>query len=70
MNMQLEYLADELKKSYASVLAYLQTVPDTAQGAYDAAYRWCAKYEIPANTAAVSASRGKVARDTFWPKYK
>ena len=70
MNMQLEYLAAELAKSYASVLKYIKAVPNTAQGAYDAAYKWCEKYEIPANTAATSAARGKIARDTFWPKYK
>lgn len=70
MNMQLEYLAAELSKNYASVLKYIKAVPNTAQGAYDAAYKWCEKYEIPANTAATSAARGKIARDTFWPKYK
>ena len=70
MNMQLEYLKAELEKSYASVLKYIKAVPNTAQGAYDAAYKWCEKYEIPANTAAASATRGKSARDTFWPKYK
>lgn len=70
MNMQLEYLAAELSKSYASVLKYIKAVPNTAQGAYDAAYRWCAKYEIPANTAATAAKRGNLAKGTYWPKYK
>ena len=70
MNMQLEYLAIELPKYYASVLKYIKAVPNTAQGAYDAAYYWCAKYEIPANTATVAATRGKLAKETFWPKYK
>ena len=70
MAAQLEFLAQELRKNYASVLAYLQAVPNTAQGAYDAAYRWCLKFEIPADTAATSAKRGAIARDTYWPKYK
>lgn len=70
MNMQLEYLAAELSKSYASVLKYIKAVPNTAQGAYDAAYRWCAKYEIPDNTAATAAKRGNLAKGTYWPKYK
>lgn len=70
MNMQLEYFAAELAKSYASVLKYLKAVPNTAQGAYDAAYQMCSKFEIPANTATTSAKRGAIARDTFWPKYK
>ena len=70
MNMQLEYLAAELSKNYASVLKYIKAVPNTVQGAYDAAYRWCAKYEIPANTAATAAKRGNLAKGTYWPKYK
>ena len=39
MNTQLEYLATELAQSYASVLKYIKAVPNTAQGAYDAAYK-------------------------------
>lgn len=67
---QLWYMKYELETSYASsVLSYLRSVPNTAQGAYDAAYRWCMKYEIPANTVATSESRGALARDTYWPKH-
>ena len=66
---QLYYLEYELKQSYRSIWSYLQGVPDTAEGAYDAGYYWCYHYEVPANKAAVSAARGKLARDTYWPKY-
>lgn len=69
MNMQLEYLAMELAQNYTSVLEYIKDVPNTAQGAYDAAYKWCEKYEIPADTLATAARRGSLAR-TYWPKYK
>ena len=44
-------------------------MPDSAKGAYDAAYHFCYYYERPANKAASSASRGELARDTYYPKY-
>lgn len=66
---QLWYMKYELEGSYSAVLSYLRSVPNTAQGAYDAAYRWCLKFEIPADTAATSDKRGIIARDTYWPKY-
>ena len=60
---------DELEASYKAVLAALKAVPNTAQGAYDAAYTWCLKFEVPADTVNTSKSRGVLARDTYWPKY-
>ena len=44
-------------------------MPNTAQGAYDAAYTWCLKFEVPADTVNTSKSRGALARDIYWPKY-
>ncbi|MDO4169265.1 MAG: phage tail tip lysozyme [Lachnospiraceae bacterium] len=68
---QLNYMYYELKKSYnSSVLSYLKGVSNNAQGAYDAGYRWCLKYEIPANTKSVSNARGNLAKKTYWPAYK
>lgn len=66
---QLWYLKHELEQSYSSVLQYIRNVADTAAGAYDAGYRWCLKFEIPADTEASSRRRGESARDTYWPKY-
>lgn len=66
---QLWYLKYELEQSYSSVLQYIRGVANTAAGAYDAGYRWCLKFEIPADTEASSQKRGNIARDTFWPKY-
>jgi len=66
---QLWFMKHELETSYASVLAYLKGVPNTADGAYNAAYRWCLKFEVPANTVATSEKRGNIARGTYWPKY-
>lgn len=66
---QLWYMKHELETSYSAVLSYIRGVANTADGAYNAAYRWCLKFEIPANTEATSQKRGKIARDTYWPKY-
>lgn len=66
---QMWYMKYELEGSYSAVLSYLRSVPNTAQGAYDAAYRWCLKFEVPADTVATSEKRGTIARDTYWPKY-
>lgn len=66
---QLWYMKHELETSYSAVLSYIRSVANTADGAYNAAYRWCLKFEIPANTEATSQKRGNLARDTYWPKY-
>lgn len=66
---QLWYMKHELETSYSAVLSYIRSVANTADGAYNAAYRWCLKFEIPANTEATSRKRGEIARDTYWPKY-
>jgi len=67
---QLKFLMYELNKSYSSVLKYLKSVDNTASGAYDAAYHFCYYYERPANKTSSSESRGALARDTYYPKYK
>lgn len=69
LDSQLWYLKYELECSYPAVLSYMKTVANTAQGAYDAGSHWCAKFEVPNNTAAVSAVRGNMARNTYWPRY-
>ena len=66
---QLEYLKYELSGDYSKILSYLMGVSDDADGAYDAAYYWCYNFEIPADTANTSVSRGNLARDTYWPYY-
>lgn len=66
---QLRFLIYELKNSYSDVWSYLQSVSNSASGAYDAAYYFCYYYERPANKASSSASRGELARDTYYPKY-
>lgn len=66
---QLWYLKYELERSYTSVLAYIRAVEDTAEGAYNAGHRWCAKFEIPANTEVNAQKRGELAKGTYWTKY-
>ncbi len=67
---QLAYLKYELTTEYAyNIHNYLRSVPNTAQGAYDAAYKFCFSFERPANTAYVSSQRGNYAKNTYWNKY-
>ena len=70
LNGQLNYLVYELERYYPKVYNYLRSVPNTAEGAYQAGHYWCYYFEIPANRAAVSVYRGNLAKNTYWPKYK
>lgn len=66
---QLNFLQYELKAYYPAVDKYLRSVPNTAQGAYDAGYYFCVKYLVPANKESQGAKRGNRAKDTYWKKY-
>lgn len=66
---QLRFMWHELKNSYPSVLKTLQSVDNTADGAYTAGYQFCYFYEIPANRTGSSEARGALARDTYFPRY-
>lgn len=65
---QMNYLKYELSTFYVDVYAYILQVPDTEQGAFDAAYYWCAYFEIPADTIARANQRGNMAVSEFYPK--
>ncbi|MBQ8506892.1 MAG: hypothetical protein IJ466_05640 [Clostridia bacterium] len=67
---QLEFLHYELETYYPKVDRYMKAVPDTAEGAYDAAYYFCYNFEAPANKASHSVTRGNSAQGTFYPKYE
>ena len=62
---QLSYLEYELSTGYKSVLNVLKNVPNSEQGAYDAAYAWCMHFEVPADTVNRSIQRGNLAREYF-----
>ena len=64
---QLAYMTCELQGGYASVYNYLLGVPDTAQGAYDAAYYWCQCYEIPSNLEYNCQMRADLAMNEYFP---
>lgn len=66
---QLGYLAYELENNKKSVGEYLKTIPNTPQGAYDAAYHFCVYYEIPANRYVKGNTRGTAAVNTYWTMF-
>lgn len=66
---QLSYLMYELKNGYSGVYNTLMNVPNTSDGAYQAAYRWTYDFERPANTESQAESRGSQAVSNYWPIY-
>ncbi|MBQ3080003.1 MAG: InlB B-repeat-containing protein [Clostridia bacterium] len=66
---QLGYLVYELENNKKSVGTYLKNVPNTAQGAYDAAYYFCVYFEIPANRYVKGVTRGTNAVNIYWVNY-
>ena len=69
LRMQMEFFEKELTTSYNSVYVTLKNVPNTPAGAYIAAAEMCMCYEIPANTVATAASRGKTCLSNYWKQY-
>ena len=58
---QMRYLEQELNEDYPELLTYLQTVENSAVGAYNAAWYWCWYYEIPAQREEQAILRGEQA---------
>ncbi len=75
INAQLGFFRHELTAKdaysgngyYNEVYTYLKNVPNTAQGAYDAAYYFASDYEQC--TDSQFTPRAVLARDSYWPKY-
>lgn len=67
---QLEYLQYELRTNYTSLLAQLNLVEDSAQGAYQAGYLWCVKFERPADMEVKGVTRGNLAQYKYWYRYR
>ena len=67
---QLSFLDHELKSVYPGIYNYLMNIDNSAEGAYNAAYRFCYDYERPANRGSRSALRGSLASGTYWNKYE
>ena len=66
---QLSYLMYELKNNYTGVYNTLKSVPNTQQGAYQAAYEWTVKFERPQNMESAGQNRGNTAANTYWSTY-
>ena len=66
---QLAYLVHELKTNYQGVYNTLMNVPNTSQGAYDAAYKWTTDFEIPDNRYERGKQRGNTASSSYWNTY-
>lgn len=66
---QLSYLNYELTNKYTKVLAYIKSVPNTGEGAYDAGYYYCYYYEVPSDKKNKSKKRGASAQEVYFPAY-
>lgn len=66
---QMAYLGYELKSSYISLYAALRSLPNTPDGAYQAAYLWCIRYERPVDMEQKAVTRGNAARYKYWNRY-
>lgn len=58
---QIKFMLWEFKTNFPGVWEAMAAVPDNAQGAYDAAYSMCTRYEIPANKTVKGEQRGALA---------
>lgn len=66
---QLEYLAYEMKSTYASLFGALRSVDNSAEGAYRAGYLWCVQFERPADMEQKAVIRGNSAKYKYWNRY-
>ena len=69
IDMQLDFMAEEMENSYPAVWKTLTSVPNNSAGAYLAAQHFCLAYEIPANTVSVAALRAKTTLAGYWKTY-
>ncbi|MGX8698700.1 MAG: phage tail tip lysozyme, partial [bacterium] len=65
---QLRFMEHELNdlSYFKSFREKFYAIENTAEGAYQAGYSWCATFE---GAKSYAAGRGISARDTYWPKY-
>ncbi|MBQ3307456.1 MAG: hypothetical protein IJG68_04615 [Bacilli bacterium] len=66
---QTAYLVYELQNKYTDLYNFLLNVPNTSQGAYDAASQFCIQFERPANTYDRAEERGNIAVSEYFPFY-
>ena len=63
---QLEYMKAEFSGGYSSTYAYLKSVPNTKQGAFDAAYYMCIHFEMPDMAVERGKQRGNLAANEYF----
>lgn len=66
---QLWFFRYEINEITPGLVSTLKSVPNTAEGAYNAAVAFCKQYEIPQDTASAAIIRGQSAKSDFWPIY-
>lgn len=69
LSAQLYFLNYDLQQRFGKLLTSLKSVPNTAEGAYKAAYDFCYNYERPQSYKTASVSRGELAQTEFWPVF-
>ena len=65
---QLAFLAYDLKENYIYPYDLIRLCPDSAQGAVEATYNFCAYYEVPSDPAAESVDREKIVKLLIYPR--
>ncbi len=66
---QSQFLVWELKNCYPDLYKALKSVPNTAQGAYDAAHLFTIKFERPQGMYEKADQRGNIAAGEYYPFY-
>lgn len=66
---QLWFFRYEIAAITPGLVSTLKSIPNTAEGAYDAAVAFCKQYEIPKDTETAAVIRGQSAKSDFWPTY-
>lgn len=66
---QLRHMEKEFNGLYADTLKKLKELPNTADGAAEAARIICLEYEIPVDAYSKSYYRARVATEIYWAQY-
>lgn len=69
LSSQLLFLKEELTNTYSSVYDRLLSVEDSSEGAYEAAYWFCKRFEVPYETEKQSKYRANLCTELYWPMY-
>ena len=72
MDGQLYYLEYEITQggeAYTGIYSVLMAQTDTSQGAYQAGYEWCVRFERPEDAESKAVNRGCSAQNNWYPRY-